>query len=439
MARLKLGLIAMSGVRAASEELMRIGLTMPGILERGRIVASLPSLSLLTLAALTPDEFDVEYIEIPDWRARPPIPTDLDLAAISTMTAQVRDAYEVADALRANGTRVVIGGLHATKLPEEALDHVDAVVVGEGEITWPRLLSDFRAGRLERIYQPAPGEEYDLGDSPIPRFDLLNLDLYNRLTVQTSRGCPFVCDFCASSIFLTRKYKTKPVDRVIAEIRAIKQRWPRPFIEFADDNSFARPDHYKEMLRALAEEDVHWFTECDISIARDPALLDLMHAAGCRQVLIGLESPLAAGLDGVELRGNWKLRQLPRYEAAIHEIQRRGITVNGCFILGLDGDDERVFDAVYEFTERTCLFDVQITVLTPFPGTPLYDRLLGEGRILQPGAWEKCTLFDVNHRPANMSPERLHAGLIDLATRLYDPDFTQRRREGFFARRDRAE
>jgi len=437
MARLKIGLIAMSGVRAASEELMRLGLTMPGILERGRIVASLPSLSLLTLAALTPDDVDVGYYEIPDWRQRPALPTDLDLAAISTMTAQVRDAYEVADALRASGTRVVLGGLHATKLPGEALEHVDAVVIGEGELAWPRLIRDLRAGALERIYQPAPGEEYDLADAPVPRFDLLDFDKYNRLTVQTSRGCPFVCDFCASSIFLTKRYKTKPVDRVVREIREIKQRWPRPFIEFADDNSFARPAHYKALLRALAEEDVHWFTECDVSIADDPELLDLMRDAGCRQVLIGLESPTAPGLDGVELRGNWKLRQLPRYEEAIHEIQRRGITVNGCFILGLDGDDESVFERVYEFTQRTCLFDVQITVLTAFPGTPLYERLLRENRILEPGAWHKCTLFDVNHVPARMSPQRLHEGLVDLATRLYDADFTQKRREGFFARRDR--
>ena len=132
------------------------------------------------------------------------------------------------------------------------------------------------------------------------------------------------------------------------------------------------------------------------------------------------------------MTGNWKLRVLPHYEQAVHTIQSRGITVNGCFILGLDGDTEETFDATYEFAERVGLFEIQITVLTPFPGTPLYARLLREGRILSPGAWERCTLFDVNFVPSGMSPERLQQGLVDLAKRLYDPDFVQARRDKFF-------
>ncbi|MHC4991218.1 MAG: B12-binding domain-containing radical SAM protein [Planctomycetota bacterium] len=431
--KLRIGLIAMSGIRVADPELMRKGLTFPGVLERGRVVGSLPSLSLLTLAGMTPPDIEIEYHEIRDLRRHGPLPGRFDLVAISSLSAQVFEAYEVARWYRSRGIPSVMGGLHVTCCPDEALEHCSTVVVGEGELSWPRVIEDFRHGRLKTRYEPAPGESFDLRFAPMPRFDLLDLSRYTRLTVQTTRGCPHQCDFCASSILLTSQYKRKPVDRIIAEIRAIKKLWPKPFIEFADDNSFVHRAHARELLEALREERVSWFTEVDISVAKDPALLDLMRAGGCRQVLIGLESPDREGLDGLELRANWKLKQLDRYEAAVRTIQTHGITVNGCFILGLDGDDEGIFDRVYDFVDRTNLYDVQLTVLTPFPGTPLYERLLREGRILRPGAWDHCTLFDVNYVPTDMSPERLQQGLLELAERVYDEDFVRSRRERFFA------
>lgn len=429
---MKLGLIAMSGIRAASEELMKAGLTLPAVVERGTIVASMPSLSLLTLAALTPDDVEIEYHEIQDLRRHTDFWGDFDLVAIATMSAQVKDAYAVAAHYRARGAKVVMGGLHVTACPAEAAQHCDAIVVGEGELHWPRVIADFRAGRLAPRYEAPRGVYFDLANAPVPRFDLLNIDRYNRLTMQTARGCPHLCDFCASSVLLTPRYSAKPVERVLSEIRAIQRRWPRAFIEFADDNSFAARERSKELLRALRDADVRWFTEADLSIADDPELLDLMRESGCRQVLIGLESPQPDGLNGIEVKRNWKLRRRCDYESAIRAIQRRGITVNGCFILGLDGDTEHTFDAIYEFVDRTALFECQITVLTPFPGTPLYERLRREGRILEEGAWEKCTLFDVNFAPRNMSPQRLQTGLVELAQRLYHPDFIRSRRERFF-------
>jgi radical SAM superfamily enzyme YgiQ (UPF0313 family) len=224
----------------------------------------------------------------------------------------------------------------------------------------------------------------------------------------------------------------KPVEKVIAEVRRIKSIWPHPFIEFADDNSFVTRPHYKRLLEALRHENVKWFTEADVSIAEDPELLELMRESGCRQVLIGLESPVADGLDGIELRRNWKLGRLPGYRAAVETIQSHGITVNGCFVIGLDGHTEGIFDAVYDFVERSGLYEVQITVMTPFPGTPLYERLRREGRLLLDGAWERCTLFDVNFLPTGMSPERLQQGLVDLGRRLYDSAFIEARRARFF-------
>ncbi len=163
-----------------------------------------------------------------------------------------------------------------------------------------------------------------------------------------------------------------------------------------------------------------------------------MREAGCRQVLVGLESPTDAGLDRLEMRRNWKLRQLPRYEHAVRTIQSHGITVNGCFIVGLDGHTESVFDSVFDFAMQTSLYDVQITVPTAFPGTPMYERLLAEGRIVEPGAWERCTLLDVNIVPKGMSVERLERGFLELATRLYDEDAIRARREGFMKLRARA-
>lgn len=429
---MKIGLIAMSGIRAADEELMALGLTLPGVVERSRVVASMPSLSLLTLAALTPVGVELEYHEIEDIRKQPALPEGFDLVAISTFTAQVFDAYNVADHYRARGVPVVMGGLHVSRQPDEAAAHATTVVIGEGEMTWREVVADAARGELKPRYAPPAGTYFDLANAPTPRYDLLDIHRYNRLTVQTSRGCPHLCDFCASSILLTPKYAVKPVERVIAEIRRIKELRPGAFIEFADDNSFASKGHYKRLLQALRNEDVRWFTEADISIADDPELIELMREAGCRQVLIGLESPTPTGLDGVELRRNWKRLRQPDYAAAIHAIQSRGITVNGCFILGLDGDTPATFDAIYEFIDRTNLFEAQLTVLTPFPGTPLYDRFLREGRILEPGAWQKCTLFDVNFQPRNMTPAELRQGLIDLARRVYDPAFIQSRRERFF-------
>ena len=426
---MKLALIAMSGLRTFNPELARLGMTLPGFVERGKAVAALPSLGLLTLAGMTPDRFDVSYHEIQDLREASELPA-CDVVAISTFTAQVKEAYELARRYRNLGVSTIIGGLHATALPEEAALHVDAVVAGEGEVVWADVLQDAEAGKLHGVYRAA-GREWDLAQAPMPRFDLLDIERYNRITVQTTRGCPWRCEFCASSILLTSRYKVKPVDKVIAEVRAIKRLWPHAFIEFADDNSFVNRRHAKDLLRALAAEDMRWFTETDIAIADDGELLDLMRDAGCAQVLIGLESPTAAALEGLEARKNWKRARLDGYRDAIHRIQSRGIAVNGCFVLGLDGSTVDDFAAVRRFVEESGLYEVQITVLTAMPGTPLYARMAAEGRLIDPTGWERCTVFDVNVRPQNMSAEELEQGLIDLGRELYGEEAKRGRQRAF--------
>ena len=265
----------------------------------------------------------------------------------------------------------------------------------------------------------------------MPRFDLLDPEKYNRLTVQTSRGCPHKCEFCASSILLTPRYKVKPVEKVIAEIRAIQKIWAKPFIEFADDNSFAHREHYKKLLREMAREKIRWFTEADVRVAEDDELLALIRDSGCQQILIGLESPRRTSLYGIELKNNWKLRQQDYYLEAIEKIQSYGITVNGCFILGLDGDTRDVFDDVLNFVREAQLYEVQITFMTAFPGTPLFTRLKQEGRILRDRAWELCTLFDINFQPKNMSVAELQNGFLALAKQLYSAGETHERRAQF--------
>ena len=426
---MKIAFIAMSGVRAHNEELTRLGLTLPGFVERSKVIASLPSLSLLTLARLTPERFDIEYHEIADIRDVGELP-DCDFAAVGTFTAQAKEAYEVGRRYGERGVPTVIGGLHATAVPDQALRHFDAVVQGEGEPVWHEVLSDFEDGRLGGIYT-AFGREFDLAQAPMPRFDLLDPEKYNRITVQTQRGCPWRCNFCASSITLTPRYKVKPVAKVIDEIRAIKAVWPHPFIEFADDNTFVNKRHSKELMRALARERVQWFTETDVSVADDPELLSMMKDAGCAQILIGLESPTASGLDDVETKRNWKLGRLDGYQEAIERIQSHGIAVNGCFVLGLDGDTPEVFDRVAEFVKQSGQFEVQITVMTAFPGTPLYNNLQAEGRLLDETAWEKCTLFDVNFQPKQMSVRELELGLLNLGQRIYSAEEKQARTRAF--------
>jgi radical SAM superfamily enzyme YgiQ (UPF0313 family) len=428
---MKIGMIAMSGVRACDPELMRLGFSLPGFIERGKTIASLPSLGLLTLAGMTPQAHQIEYVEVRDLSADNQLRArDYDLVAISSFSAQIEEAYELARSYRAHGATVVLGGLHVSMLPEEAAQHCDSVVIGEGELSWPLILRDFERGKLQRSYGSLDAQ-FDLSQAPMPSYELLELDKYNRLTIQTSRGCPFRCEFCASSILLTKKYKQKPKEKVLDEIKRIKELWDNPFIEFADDNSFVDKKYWKEMLPSLQKQEIKWFAETDISVADDDKLLELMRESGCAAVLIGLESPIADGLHGLEMKSDWKFKKLAGYRSAIAKIQSHGIRVNGCFVIGLDGHGSSVFDDVFNFVKESELFDVQITVQTAFPGTPLYKRLKSERRIIRDRDWRACTLFDVNFHPANMTAGELSDGFRELAARLYSAEFTSWRRDRF--------
>ncbi len=433
---MKIGMLAMSGLRAHDPELLALGLTLPGVLDRGAVLSALPSLGLLYLAACTPEGHDMKYYEAESDGKEPSELYDCDLVAISTFSAQVFEAYAIADRLRERGVKVAMGGLHVSVLPDEACQHADLVFLGEGERLWPEAIRALEQGSAQQIWDARSLPAINVADLPVPRYDLLSDRAYTRYPVQTTRGCPWRCDFCASNVMLNKPYRKRPIENIIRDIRAIKQLERRPFIELADDNTFVDHSWGRELCRQLIPERIKWFTETDISVASDEELLGLMRESRCKQVLIGLESPNQTSLDGIEQNSNFKCRQKLDYCQAIETIQGHGITVNGCFILGLDSHTPEIFNQVYEFAMRAELWEVQITVLTPFPGTPLYDRLLIENRILQPGRWDLCTLFDVNFQPAQMSVQQLREGMRWLAAKLYTAEAIQHRRRNFLNKAD---
>jgi radical SAM superfamily enzyme YgiQ (UPF0313 family) len=429
----KILLIAMSGVRVRTAELAALGVTLPGFVERGKTIASLPSLGLLTLAGITPPEHEVEYFEIDHLADVGTLPR-ADLVAISSLTSAILDAYRVADHYRDCGVPVVMGGLHVSVLPEEALAHCDAVVIGGGEGVWPVVVAEAERKQLRRIYQGAVADVFEPGAYAAPRFDLLAGRPYNRVTVQTSRGCPRHCEFCAASLLITKRFNQKPVELVCAEVRAARQYFPHPFFEFADDNTFLDHNWGRKFLRALIPEEIKWFTETDASVADDLELCDLLRESGCRQVLIGFESPVASDLTNLD-PVNWKRRVSPRMLDVVETLQTRGVSVNGCFIIGLDSHTPDIFPVVRDFVRDSGLAEVQITVQTPFPGTPLFSRLQREQRLLTENFWDRCTLFDVNYQPAKMSVAELEQGLKWLFTELYSKAETDRRRRAFIGMR----
>jgi len=373
----------------------------------GQIYFRFPYLSLTTLAALTDEDWDVsivdETVESLDFSTLP------DLVAISVMTPLAKRAYEIADIYRDKNVPVVLGGIHPTMMQNEAGEHADAVVIGEAEENWPEVLSDFKLGELKPFYRAKNFSS--LEHLRNPRRDLLNGKAYFfSNTIQTTRGCPFDCEFCSVTSFYGRTYRVRPVKDVIDEMGHMEG----GFIFFVDDNIVGKPDYAKDLFRALAPMNVRWFSQASLSIAKDRELLDLAQKSGCMGLFIGFES-----LSQECLKAMGKTTNLVKeYRDAVEMIHDHGIGIQGSFIFGTDQDDPSVFSDVLRFIERAHIEAVLFSVLTPFPGTRIQQTLLKEDRILHTD-WEK---YDMNHvvfRPKKMTPKQLQEGFNWTYKRLY--------------------
>ncbi len=373
----------------------------------GHMYFRFPYLALTTLAALTDDTWDIEIIDENvqdiDYSRLP------DLAAISIMTPLAKRGYQIADRFREKGVPVVVGGIHPTMMRDEAKEHADAVVLGEAEGTWPSLLSDFRNDALKPFYRPAGF--CGLEKLSIPRRDLLNRKPYFFVnTVQTTRGCPFDCEFCSVTSFYGRTYRFRPVADIIDEIGRLE----KGYIFFVDDNIVGNPAHAKELFRALIPLNIRWFSQASLSVVKDRELLTLARKSGCRGLFIGFESLSQESLKAMGKSVN----RVAEYQDSIKKIHDQGIGIQGSFIFGADDDDESVFSDVLRFVEKTHIDAVMFSVLTPFPGTRIYETLLKEGRIIDTN-WEH---YDMNHvvfQPKRMTAQRLQQGLDWAYERVY--------------------
>lgn len=416
-------LVPFTGFRVREAEMLALGMSLPGLVPRAAAVAQLPALGLLTLAGLNPPGWTCSYHEADaatEALAEEVMTRRPALVALSALTASVEEAYRFAGFLRRRGARVVLGGLHATACPDEAVRHCDAVVVGEGEPVWGQLLADAEAGELKPVYRA--DRPFDLARSPVPRFELLGRGPRPRLTVQTQRGCPLACEFCGASRLLG-PYRVKPAANLRRELGAAAAVTQRPVLELADDNTLAGGRDPAGLFDALAAVDARYFTEVDWRVGEDPALTAGLAASGCVQVLVGIES-LVFRHPGM----GPKQAELPRVLAALDAIQAAGVAVIGCFIVGCDGETWDSLDRLAEFVESCDLTDVQLTLQTPFPGTALRRRLAREGRLLPGRGWSHCTLFDLTFRPDAMTVGELEAAFRGLVRRVFAPGPAARRR-----------
>jgi radical SAM superfamily enzyme YgiQ (UPF0313 family) len=361
-----------------------------------------PPITGIHLAAITPPEHEVVEVVHEQVRAVPiPDRADVDVVAISFFSGFARRAYAVADAYRALGVRVVLGGPHASYWVDEALEHADVVVTGEAERVWPEVLRDLAAGRHERVYRGAPA---DMVDIPCPRYDLLEDRFVVRRVVQATRGCPFTCSFC-SVPDLNPGFRVRPVADVVRDIAASRFRspWADKVVWFWDDNLLVKRRWAKELLHEMSGLDKWWLTQASIDITRDKDLLDAMERSGCIGIFLGIES-----LDEADLKqANKKQNKVREYQGAIARLHDRGICVMAGFISGFD---DQTPDSIRRTADRLDEIGVDVpflSVLTPFRGTPLYDTLLREGRILADRDWPFYNGYNVAFEPAKMSAQDL--------------------------------
>ncbi|MHB0975879.1 MAG: B12-binding domain-containing radical SAM protein [Candidatus Aquicultorales bacterium] len=381
-------------------------------------------LSLLTIAALTPREHDIKVV---DENVRPiDFDEPVDMVGITSFTSHAPRAYEIADAFRARGVKVVMGGVHVSMVPDEALEHCDIVVAGEAENTWPALLEDLAEGRAQCVYKETA--QPDITDSPAPRWDLVDTRDYLTLTVQTSRGCPNNCNFCSVTALNGRKMRHKSIDNVIDEITMLRRMNPWKTIFITDDNILGVKSYAHKLFDRLKPLGVQWMCQASINRLDDEQILAEMKAAGCGQVFVGFESVSKKSLNYFSKD---KVNKPDHYKAVIDKIHAHGIGVYGSFMLGSDGDGPEIYKDTYDFIDECNLAFAMVNIVSPAPGTELFDRLQAEDRIF----CKEWNRFDGEHLcfvPSYSEGETLVYERNRLMEKLYSRDRIRKRLHGLW-------
>lgn len=375
----------------------------------GELAFRFPSLSLASIAAVTPLEWSVELCD--DHSEKIDFNTDADIIAITAMTPQAPRAYEIADSFRRIGKTVAIGGFHASNMPDEALSHADTVVVGEGEIVWPQLLQDFRNGTLQKIYKT--GSLMNMADIPVARREIFKGKGYLLTnTIQTTRGCPFDCEFCSVTAFYGRNYRKRPVETVLTELQELRK--SNSFIFFVDDNLVADRKYSLELFNGMKQMDFKWLSHAPIDFAGDRELMRSAGEAGCVGMFVGFESLNQESLAAMGKVTNRAQSFLDNARA----FRDNGIGILGSFVLGYDGDTPDIFPKILRFCEDARLEAAIFPLLTPYPGTTVRKRLEAEGRIIS-NDWRNYDMEHINFQPRGMTIEQLQQGYDWLNRSFY--------------------
>ncbi|MGZ5441194.1 MAG: B12-binding domain-containing radical SAM protein [Thermoanaerobaculia bacterium] len=362
------------------------------------------------LAGLTPRDVDVRFYD--DRMEVIPYDEPTDLVAISVETYTARRAYEIATEYRRRGVPVVMGGFHATLVPDEVGEYAESVVIGEAEGLWPQVIEDARAGRLQPVYR-AP-KRPSLAGAIADRSIFLGKRYLPLGLVEAGRGCHFACEFCAIQSVFASTQTRRPAEEVCEEVKRMK----KPLYFFVDDNITSNLDEAKELYRQLIPLKIRWVSQASINVAHDEELLKLLKASGCQGLLIGFES-----LNPTNLRKMHKSFNTMKggYEVALENLRRHGMRLYVTFILGYDGDSHESLNEVVRFAERHKFYIVAFNHLTPFPGTPLYGRLQDEGRLIFDRWWldPDYRYGMVPYTPAGMTADEVKEGCITARSEFY--------------------
>ncbi len=371
----------------------------------------LPGLTLPMLAAVTPPEVYVRLVfeTVEDI----PFHEPWDLVGVTSMGSGIVRAWQICDQFRLNGVRTVVGGIGASLGEAEwSLAHADSVVQGEGDEIWTRVVRDAMAGRLQRIYRAEL--LVSLENLPVPRYDLMNKKALGFWRpVQATRGCPFTCTFCSVTSFFSGSYRKRPVADVVRDVRAAKKYGSR-HIAFIDDNIAVDFDFCQELWEALIPEKIVWMSQASLQITDRPDMMSLAHRSGCRLLSFGIESVNAPSLKTIAK--DWNRPE--RYRDAIVSLRRHGIDVSTEMIIGLDGDDENIFEDTLKFIMDCGIAVPRVHIITPVPGTPLFAELMKQQRIVTTN-YANYTGGKVVYRPLNLNPEILELGYWKLYSEIY--------------------